>query len=296
MKRKPPKADTLFKAFLELTKPSITFMILISTALGYYMGGGEVNAPLRFILTLIGSGLVSSGAGALNHYIEQDTDRLMDRTKSRPIPTGMISPNAAMNYGIFLTIIGILILFYFINLATALLALFTSILYLFIYTPLKKRTWLNTTIGAVPGSLPPLGGWLAVNNTLEPEAWILFAILFFWQHPHFYAIAFMCRNDYSKAKLKMLPVLEKDGGRTNRQILWHSLLLIPVSIMPSYIGLLGMTYFWGAFALSIIYFFSGFPLIKNYSLNNAKLLLKVSVIYLPALFLMIVIDRIVLNG
>jgi len=293
MKRKPPKADTLFKAYLELTKPSITFMILISTALGYYMGGGGVHDPLRFFLTLIGSGLVSSGAGALNHYIEQDTDRLMDRTKSRPIPTGMISPNAAVVFGIVLTLIGEATLLYFINLFTAILAFITSILYLFIYTPLKKRTWLNTTIGAIPGAIPPLGGWLAVKNTLEPEAWILFAILFLWQHPHFYAIAFMCKNDYSKANLQMLPVLEKDGRRTNRQILWHSLLLIPVSVMPSYIGLLGMTYFWGAFVLGIIYFFSGFPLIKNYSLNNARLLLKVSVIYLPALFVMIIIDKIV---
>ena len=293
MKRKPPKADTLFKAYLELTKPSITFMILISTALGYYMGGGGVHDPLRFFLTLIGSGLVSSGAGALNHYIEQDTDRLMDRTKSRPIPTGMISPNAAVVFGIVLTLIGEATLLYFINLLTAILAFITSILYLFIYTPLKKRTWLNTTIGAIPGAIPPLGGWLAVKNTLEPEAWILFAILFLWQHPHFYAIAFMCKNDYSKANLQMLPVLEKDGRRTNRQILWHSLLLIPVSVMPSYIGLLGMTYFWGAFVLGIIYFFSGFPLIKNYSLNNARLLLKVSVIYLPALFVMIIIDKIV---
>jgi protoheme IX farnesyltransferase len=293
MKRKPPKADTLFKAYIELTKPSITFMILISTALGYYMGGGGVHDPLRFFLTLIGSGLVSSGAGALNHYIEQDTDRLMDRTKSRPIPTGMISPNAAVVFGIVLTLIGEATLLYFINLFTAILAFITSILYLFIYTPLKKRTWLNTTIGAIPGAIPPLGGWLAVKNTLEPEAWILFAILFLWQHPHFYAIAFMCKNDYSKANLQMLPVLEKDGRRTNRQILWHSLLLIPVSVMPSYIGLLGMTYFWGAFVLGIIYFFSGFPLIKNYSLNNARLLLKVSVIYLPALFVMIIIDKIV---
>ena len=293
MKRKPPQADTLFKAYIELTKPSITFMVLISTALGYYMGGGGIHDPLRFFLTLIGSGLVSSGAGALNHYIEQDTDRLMDRTKSRPIPTGMISPNAAVVFGIVLTLIGEATLLYFINLFTASLALITSILYLFIYTPLKKRTWLNTTIGAIPGAIPPLGGWLAVKNTLEPEAWILFAILFLWQHPHFYAIAFMCKNDYSKANLQMLPVLEKDGRRTNRQILWHSLLLIPVSVMPSYIGLLGMTYFWGAFVLGIIYFFSGFPLIKNYSLNNARLLLKVSVIYLPALFIMIIIDKIV---
>ena len=291
MKRVPPKANSLPAAYFELTKPSITFLILVSTALGYYLGAGGIDNWSRFFITLIGSGLVSSGAGALNHFAEQESDQRMNRTKSRPIPTGMIAPNHAMFFGIAITLLGVGILFFLINELTAILALITTLLYLFIYTPLKKITWLNTSIGAIPGAIPSLGGWVAATGTLDPEAWILFAILFFWQHPHFYAIAFMCKEDYERANLKMLPVLETDGKRTNRQIIWHALLLIPVSLMPSYIGLLGMTYFWGALILGIGYFISGFPLVKNYSLANAKFLLKVSVVYLPALFGMIILDK-----
>ena len=152
-------------------------------------------------------------------------------------------------------------------------------------------TWLNTSIGAIPGSIPPLGGWVAASGTLEPEAWVLFAILFFWQHPHFYAIALMFKEDYQKAGLKMLTVLEPDGKRTNRQIIWHSLLLIPVSLVPFYLKLLGIVYFYGALLLGLGYLLSGFMLVKKYSVENARFLLKMSVIYLPALFGTILLDR-----
>jgi len=245
------------------------------------------------MITLIGTGLVSSGAGALNHFAEHETDLLMNRTQSRPIPTGFISSKNALNFGIGITLLGVSILFIFINDLTAILAIITTLLYLFIYTPLKKITWLNTSVGAIPGAIPPLGGWVAATGVLAPEAWILFAIMFFWQHPHFYAIAFMCKDDYERANFKMLPVLEVDGKRTNRQIIWHSLLLIPVSLVPSYIGLLGMTYFWGALVLGLTYFISGFPLVKNYSLENARLLLKVSIFYLPVLFILIILDKVI---
>ena len=167
----------------------------------------------------------------------------------------------------------------------------TTLSYLFVYTPLKRITWLNTPIGAIPGALPPLGGWVAGAGTLEPEAWILFAILFLWQHPHFYAIALMFKDDYEKAGFKMLPVVEPDGKRTNRQIIWHSLLLIPVSIVPVYINLLGLVYFYGALLLGLGYFLSGFLLVKKYSVDNARSLLRMSVIYLPALFGIILLDR-----
>ena len=167
----------------------------------------------------------------------------------------------------------------------------TTLSYLFVYTPLKRVTWLNTPIGAIPGALPPLGGWVAGAGTLEPEAWILFAILFLWQHPHFYAIALMFKDDYEKAGLKMLPVVEPDGKRTNRQIIWHSLLLIPVSIVPVYINLLGLVYFYGALLLGLGYLLSGFLLVKKYSVDNARSLLRMSVIYLPALFGIILLDR-----
>ena len=217
----------------------------------------------------------------------------MRRTNLRPIPAGIISSENAMAFGLLLILAGSGLLYWLINPATCVLALITSLMYLFVYTPLKKLTWLNTSIGAIPGSLPPIGGWVAATGTMDPEAWILFAILFFWQHPHFYAIALMFKDDYKKAGLKMLPVIEPDGSRTNRQIVWHAFLLIPVSIVPVYINLLGMFYFWAALALGVAYLISGLILAKQYSFDNARLVLKVSVFYLPILFLTIMVDKLI---
>ena len=292
MRREPKKAESLVEAYYELTKPSITFMILISTALGYYMGGNGIVNYIHFFYTILGSCLISSGSGALNHFAEADSDKIMQRTNLRPIPAGLISAENAMLFGIALILSGSAILYWIINPLTCLLALITSLMYLFIYTPLKKLTWLNTSVGAIPGSIPPIGGWAAATGRLAPEAWILFAILFFWQHPHFYAIALMFKDDYKKAGLKMLPVTEPDGSRTNRQIIWHSFLLIPVSVMPVYIGILGMIYFWSAIILGVGYLISGFTLAKQYSVDNARFVLRVSVFYLPILFLTIIIDKI----
>ena len=292
MRREPKKAESLMEAYYELTKPSITFMILISTALGYYMGGNGIANYIHFFFTILGSCLISSGSGALNHFAEADSDKIMRRTNLRPIPAGLISAENAMLFGIALILSGSAILYWIINPLTCLLALITSLMYLFIYTPLKKLTWLNTSVGAIPGSIPPIGGWVAATGRLDPEAWILFAILFFWQHPHFYAIALMFKDDYKKAGLKMLPVMEPDGSRTNRQIIWHSFLLIPVSVMPVYIGILGMIYFWSAIILGVGYLITGFILAKQYSVDNARFVLRVSVFYLPILFLTIMIDKI----
>ena len=293
MKRIPKKASNKYEAYFELTKPSITFMILISTALGYYLGSDGILDLKRFFFTLLGSCLVSSGAGALNHFAEMETDRLMTRTSKRPLPSGIVAPDHARIFGITFILFGTFLLYIFTNPLTALLALITALLYIFIYTPLKKMTWLNTSIGAIPGSIPPLGGWVAAKGVLEPEAWVLFAILFLWQHPHFYAIALMFKEDYEKAGLKMLTVLEPDGRRTNRQIIWHSLLLIPVSLVPVYMNLLGIIYFYGALLLGLGYLLSGFMLVKKYSVDNARSLLRMSVIYLPALFGIILLDRFV---
>ena len=291
MKRIPKKASSVREAYFELTKPSITFLILISTALGYYLGGDGIGDYGKFLLTLVGSCLVSSGAGALNHFAEMESDWLMERTNKRPLPTGIIDPHHARSFGLFLTIFGTGILYLYINVLTSVLALITTLLYLFVYTPLKKLTWLNTSIGAIPGSIPPLGGWVAATGSLDPEAWVLFAILFLWQHPHFYAIALMYREDYEKADQKMHPVVEPDGKRTNRQIIWHSTLLIPVSLFPVYMNILGMVYFYGALFLGICYLLSGFLLTKNFSMYNARSLLRMSVIYLPALFVTILMDK-----
>ena len=290
MKRKPSPATSQLEAFFELTKPRITFLILVSTALGFYLGSqGEINSN-QFILTIIGTFLLSGGAGTINHFVEKDLDKLMDRTQARPIPAGIISGKNALIFGLCLSIIGLIILITFVNQLTAALGLITVLLYIFVYTPLKKITWLNTTIGAIPGAMPALGGWAASANELNPNAWILFSILFLWQHPHFYAIALMCKEDYKKAGFQMLPVIENESNRTNRQILWHAFLLIPVSLFFVVTGILGEIYFWGASALGFGYLISGIPLLKDTTVDNAKLLLKTSVIYLPALLIVIFID------
>ena len=290
MKRKPLPAKNQFSAFVELTKPRITFLILVSTALGFYLGSqGKINSN-QFALTIIGTFLLAGGAGAINHFVEKDLDKLMDRTQSRPIPAGIISGKNALFFGVSITIVGFIILAALVNHLTAILGLITVLLYIFIYTPLKKITWLNTTIGAIPGAMPALGGWAASANALDPNAWILFSILFLWQHPHFYAIALMCKEDYKKAGFQMLPVIENESNRTNRQILWHAFLLVPVSLFFVVTGILGEIYFWGASALGFGYLISGIPLLRDTTVDNAKLLLKTSVIYLPALLIVIFID------
>ena len=290
MKRKPSPAKSTLAAFFELTKPRIIILILISTALGYYLGESGMINNLKFIYTMLGTAVLAGAAGTINHCIEKDLDILMDRTKSRPIPAGLISSQTALYFGLVQSIVGFIVLWIFVNKLTAMLGLTTIVLYLFVYTPLKKITWLNTTIGAIPGAMPALGGWAASSNELSPNAWILFAILFLWQHPHFYAIALMCKDDYKKAGFKMLPVIEKENHRTNRQIIWHAFLLIPVSLYFVVTGALGTFYFWGALFLGIIYLLSSIPLLKDSSIKNAKLLLRTSVVYLPLLLIIILID------
>ena len=290
MKRRPLPAKNIYAAFIELTKPRITFLILVSTALGYYLGNTGQFEFFNFLITIIGTTLLAGGAGAINHYIEKDLDMLMDRTKSRPIPAGLIPSQTALYFGIIQSVLGLGLLLIYVNALTALLGLLTIALYIFVYTPLKMITWLNTTIGAVPGALPALGGWAASANELNPNAWILFAILFLWQHPHFYAIALMCKEDYKKAGFKMLPVIEEDNNRTNRQIIWHAFLLIPVSLFFVVTGVLGPIYFWGAAFLGAFYLLSGISLLRESSVKNAKLLLRTSVLYLPLLLVIILID------
>ena len=290
MNRNPSPATSQLGAFFELTKPRITFLNLVSTALGYYLGSQGEIIMNHFFLTMTGTFLLAGGAGSINHFVEKDLDKLMDRTQSRPIPAGVVSSKNALFFGVSISIFGFIILAALVNHLTAILGLITVLLYIFVYTPLKKITWLNTTIGAIPGAMPALGGWAASANELNPNAWILFSILFLWQHPHFYAIALMCKEDYKKAGFQMLPVIEHESNRTNRQILWHAFLLIPVSLFFVVTGILGEIYFWGASALGFGYLISGIPLLRETTVDNAKLLLKTSVIYLPALLIVIFID------
>jgi len=285
-------AVTLFGAYIELMKLNILSLVLVSTVLGYYLGGNGIDSFQRLMITLIGTALTAGGAGALNHYLEREADRLMDRTKNRPIPAGIIQPGNALMFGIILVLAGTVILVKEINLLTGFLSILTSFLYVLVYTPLKKITWLNTSIGSIPGAIPPMGGWVAATGELEAGAWILFAIMFFWQHPHFYAIAWMCKDDYVKADFKMLPVLEPDGKRMIRQIFWHLTLLVPASILLYIEGNSGLIYAIGVILLTGIFMLSAVPMAKNRSNKSARLLLKSSVFYLPMLLLLIIIDKV----
>ena len=214
----------------------------------------------------------------------------MERTKNRPLPAGLISPLNVIIFGVLMTLGGSFLLIFKINLLTGFLSLLTAFLYVVIYTPLKRITWLNTSVGSIPGALPIIGGWTAATGEVGTMAWILFAIMYLWQHPHFYSIAWMCKEDYAAAKFKMLPVIENDGSRTIRQIFWHLLLMIPISLLPVIEGSLGYFYLFGVTIISCAFFLSAIPLAKNKSRKSALLLLKSSVLYLPVLLIIIIID------
>ena len=228
----------IIQAYIELIKPSILIMVLITTLLGYYLGNEGAISWIKLTWTLLGTGLSAGGASALNQYLERDQDKLMERTCNRPIPAGILQPQSALLFGLIAVIIGSIILVLKINTLTGFLSLLTAFMYVLIYTPMKKLTWLNTSFGSIPGALPPLGGWVAATGNVDSGAWILFAILYLWQHPHFFAIAWMCKDDYQKAGFKMLPVIEPNGSRTIRQIFWHLSLLFPVCFLPFIICLL----------------------------------------------------------
>lgn len=280
----------MFKNFIELTKVRIGFLVLTTTIIGFYLGSqGEINYSLLFY-TVLGTLLSSTGSSVMNNVIESETDKLMNRTKSRVLPTKKISLVTAKVLGVSFIFIGLFILHNKVNLLTSILSLLTIVLYLFFYTPLKRKSWLNTSIGAVPGAIPPLGGWTAATNNLELGGIAVFLILFFWQHPHFYAIAYMYKEDYKKAGLQMLPVVDNGVKRTVLHIFLHALILIPISTLPFFLGVSGRVYFVGAYILSNIYMLLCLPFILEQSKENAKLIFKTSIYYFPLLLTLIVAD------
>ncbi len=284
------KNSDLLKAYFEMTKPRILSLVLVTMSLGFYLGGKGIHSFYTLFFLLLGAGLVCSGSSALNNYLEWESDALMTRTKNRPIPLGIITPTQALNFGIILVLTGLIILACKVNLLTAFLSLLTAFLYILVYTPMKKITWLNTTIGAIPGALPPMGGWTAATGNIEIGAWVLFLILFVWQHPHFYSIAWMFREDYARGGFKMLPSLDPEGKRTFFQIILFSLILIPVSLMPTMLGMSGMIYAAGAFlaGLNLLWIGRNLSLAKTH--QAAHKLLKATVFYLPLLFILILLD------
>jgi protoheme IX farnesyltransferase len=278
-------------AYSELTKPRITFLVSLTAVAGFCMGSAGGIDYLRLLNMSIGIALLSSGLSALNQYLERDLDGLMRRTQARPLPTGKLSPSEAAMFGISLSIIATAYLAIFINPLSALLGLATLAGYLFVYTPLKTKTTLSTALGAFPGAMPPFIGWVAARGHISVEAWILFAILFLWQFPHFLAIAWMYRDDYARAGIKMLPVVEPEGRVTGQQIITYTLLLIPVSLLPVAVGIAGPVYLVGAAVLGIGFlFFSAKAALVRTTLQARKLLLA-SVLYLPALFALMVLNR-----
>lgn len=278
---------------LELTKPRITLMVVLTTGLGFLLGREEEFSPGLLAAALVGTGLLSAGGSALNHFWERDTDALMERTAGRPLPAGRLGAGWALTFGLVIAVAGCSLLATRVNLLTAGLGLLAFLSYVFIYTPMKKLTPLSTLVGAIPGALPPMMGWTAARDDLAAGAWILFGILFLWQLPHFLAIAWLCREDYARAGLPTLPVVEPDGRSTARQALLWGAALLPVSLSPVAIGLAGDPYLVGATVLGIGFFVACAAFSRAVSDRAARHLLLASVIYLPAVLAVMAVDRLV---
>lgn len=283
----------LFSDLTELTKPRITLMVVLTAGIGMLLASSGDLALMGVLHALLGTGLLAAGSSALNQVLEKDLDALMDRTAQRPLPAGRMHQDAALLFGVTLSILGLLELTLFVNLLTALLGTLALASYVFIYTPLKRVSSLATVVGAIPGAIPPMMGWAAVTNEIALGAWVLFGIMFLWQLPHFLAIAWMCREDYARAGLPMLPVVEPDGRSTARQMILWGAALLPVSLLPTILGLTGVTYFLGTLTLGCFFLGVCVSFALSFSTQAARRVLLVSVLYLPAVLAVMVLDRVV---
>jgi len=280
----------MIKNLIELTKIRIGFLVLTTTIIGFYLGSEGNFSSSLLLYTIIGTLCSSTGGSIINNVIEVKSDKKMDRTKDRVLPTKKISVQFALFLGLLFVVLGIFTLYLKVNTLTAILSALTIILYLFVYTPLKRVSWINTSIGAIPGAIPPLGGWTAATNSLDWGGVALFLILFFWQHPHFYAIAFMYKDDYDRAGMKMLSGLNNGVKKTALHIFLHALVLIPISTLPFFFEVSGRIYFVGAYLLSNVYMLCCLPFILEQSRENASLIFKTSIYYFPLLFFLILAD------
>jgi heme o synthase len=277
-------------AYFELTKPRIAFMLVLTSAAGFYLGSVSFNWIL-FVNAMVAITLLAFGVATLNQYIERDIDKLMTRTESRPLPSGRLSALEALIFGSILCIVSEVYLYFAVNPLTALLGLAVIVGYVFLYTPLKTRTSLSTAIGAIPGALPPLLGFTAASNEITLGAWITFAILFVWQFPHFLAIAWMYREQYAKAGILMLPVIEPEGKITARQIVAFAVILLPISISAYFVNLAGVVYLVGAIVLGLWFLFESVKMARLKTDAQARKLLRVSVIYLPLVYLLLALNH-----
>ncbi|HEX7231600.1 MAG TPA: heme o synthase [Candidatus Binatia bacterium] len=276
--------------FFELVKPRIVFMVLITALVGYYAGSSGVPQYFRLLQMLFGTALAAAGTLTLNQFLERDIDALMNRTRRRPLPDGRVLPQDALWFGILLTTAGLSYLALGVNLLSAIVAGAITISYLFVYTPMKRCSALCVPVGAVPGALPPVIGWVAARGDLSVDAWILFAIMFLWQIPHTLAIAYLYREDFARAGIQFLPVIDPEGASTNRQVLIHCGALWVVSFLPTLIGIAGALYFVIAFVLGAAFLASGIKLVLAPSRSSARRLLFASLVYLPALLLVMALD------
>ncbi len=277
--------------YVTLTKPRLNFLVLLTTAAAYSLGAGPDATLVAFAHTLLGTFLVAGGASALNQVWERDTDRLMRRTRMRPLADLRMQPSEGIVFGVALTVAGAAELAYFLNVLAAAVALFTSVSYVFFYTPLKTRTSLSTIVGALPGALPAVIGWAAATNTLSIEGWVLFGIVFMWQMPHFLAIAWMYRDEYARAGMPMLPVIQPDGRSTGRQAVIYTAALIPLSMMPTGVGLASPWYMVGALTLGAVLMVLSLEFSAKRTIDTARRLFFGSILYLPILWALLVFDH-----
>ena len=278
--------------FAALAKPRLNLLVVATTAAGYYLGAGRAFDVGAFAATVIGTALVAGGAAAFNQLFERDLDALMIRTRTRPLPDGRLQPLEAAAFATLLSLAGLLLLVSAANALAAALAVATLVSYVLVYTPLKPRTSLATVIGAIPGALPPMIGWAAATGVVSLEAWILFAIVFLWQMPHFLAIAWLCRDDYARAGLPMLPVVEPDGRSTARQATAYAAALVPVSLAPTLIGLTTTTYLVGALVAGALFLVLCVAFARERGPRQARWLFLGSITYLPVILLLLVAARV----
>lgn len=277
--------------FSELIKARLTLLVLLTTAVGFYLGSaGSVNLPLM-IHALAGTALLASGAAALNQLLERDYDARMQRTKDRPLPSGRMQPETVLLFGGACSVLGLVYLALAVNLLTSVLGAVTLISYLFIYTPLKRITWMNTLVGAVPGGLPPLMGWTAARGDLGIGGWALFAILAFWQIPHFMAIAWLYRDEYTKAGFVMLPALDSSGAQTGTQAISHAVALLAVSVVPFALNLAGPVYLVTTLILGSVFLGCAVVFKRQLTQQSARRLFFASIIYLPLNLTVLVLDK-----
>ncbi len=278
--------------YVELTKPRIAFLLVLTSAAAFYLAGRGSFDVVLFANSMIAITLLAFGVAALNQYWERKLDVLMDRTAKRPLPSGVIGAHEALIFGVLLCLAAEVYLYFAVNPLTALLGFVVIVGYVLVYTPLKTRTSASTAIGALPGALPPLMGWTAAANEISLAAWALFAMQFLWQFPHFFAIAWLYRDDYAKAGILMLPVVDRDGKLTARQIVIFAIMLFPVSLAPFFLGVSGFVFAIGASLLGIWFLWASIRCARAKSKEQARKLLMVTVIYLPLLFILMVADKI----